>query len=93
MNQRNHHMKIKLILPILFVLALFGACKSTTTVVGNSDTGTLKGNVALVNALGDTLPNYAGATIQIQGTSFQATSNTTGARGKLITCPPAFTMF
>jgi hypothetical protein len=68
---------MKLILPILFLLSVFAACKNTTTVV-ESDTGILQGNVALVTALGDTLPNYAGATIQIQGTSFQATSNPTG---------------
>jgi hypothetical protein len=72
-------MKINPIYAMLLALALFAACKSTTTVVGNSDTGTLKGNVALVTALGDTLPTYAGATIQIQGTSFHTTSNATGA--------------
>ncbi len=70
-------MKINPILSLLITLALFSACKTTTTVV-ESDTGTLQGNVALFTALGDTLPNYAGATIQIQGTSFQATSNDTG---------------
>ncbi len=71
-------MNRKSILSVLLALALLGACKTTTTVVGNSDTGTLQGSVALITALGDTLPNYAGATIQIQGTQFHATSNATG---------------
>jgi hypothetical protein len=70
-------MKIDRICPLLLALILLGACKNTTTVV-ESETGTLQGNVALVTALGDTLPNYAGVTIKIQGTSFEATSNATG---------------
>jgi hypothetical protein len=40
--------------------------------------GTMLGNVALVTARGDTLPSYAGATIQIKGTTFQTTSSATG---------------
>jgi hypothetical protein len=36
------------------------------------------GNIALVTARGDTLQSYAGATIQIEGTTLQTTSSVTG---------------
>jgi len=72
-------MKIQPILFILLAVALIGGCKSaTTTVDANAETGTFIGNVALVDVRGGTLPNYAGATVQIQGTSFQTKSNDTG---------------
>ncbi len=70
-------MKNRSILSTIITLALFGACTNSTTVVENNG-GTLLGNVALVNALGDTLPSYAGAIIQVNGTSLQATSSATG---------------
>jgi hypothetical protein len=76
LNQLKTKMKIQASIFILFAIAIIGGCKSSTTVVDN--TGSLRGNVALVNASGDTLSNYAGATVQIQGTSFQGTSNATG---------------
>ena len=69
-------MKIQASIFILFAIAIIGGCKSTTVV--ENYTGTLRGNVALVDANGDTLLNYAGATAQIQGTSYQATSNAAG---------------
>jgi hypothetical protein len=74
-------MKIERVLSMLITLGLIGACKSTTNVVENtsSDTGTLQGNVALVDVKGDTLLNYSGITIQIQGTQFHTTSNSTGS--------------
>ncbi len=59
----------------LFTIALFNGCKSTTIV---DNLGTFRGTVALISPTGDTLQNYAGATVQIQGTSFQATSNAAG---------------
>jgi hypothetical protein len=70
-------MKIKQTISILFALALVGGCRTTTTDVVN-DLGSFRGNVALVSASGDTLSNYAGATVQIQGTQFQATSVANG---------------
>ncbi len=76
-TQNQLIMKIKPFLSGILALVLLGACKSSTTVVEN-DLGTFHGNVALVNASGDTLTNYSGATIQIQGTQFQATSAANG---------------
>jgi hypothetical protein len=70
-------MKIQASILIIFAIAIIGGCKSSTTAV-DSNTGTLRGNVALFNASGDTLSNYAGATVQIQGTSFNGTSNAAG---------------
>jgi hypothetical protein len=70
-------MKIQPILSSLLVLALFGACRTTTTDVVN-DLGSFRGNVALISASGDTLSSYAGATVQIQGTQYQATSSANG---------------
>lgn len=70
-------MKIQITLSILLALALLGSCKNNT-IVENSDVGSFRGNVALVNAMGDTLSNHAGAIVQIEGTSFQATSNARG---------------
>jgi hypothetical protein len=70
-------MKIQPVLSCILALALFGACKSSTTVV-DDDTGTFRGNVALIDANGDTLPNYSGASVRIQGTTFQATSSVNG---------------
>jgi hypothetical protein len=70
-------MKINSLLPLFLALMLFGACKNGTTVV-ETDTGTFRGNITLFDANGDTLPNYAGATVQIQGTTFQATSSANG---------------
>ncbi|HWF45111.1 MAG TPA: hypothetical protein VG537_10760, partial [Candidatus Kapabacteria bacterium] len=49
-----------------------------STVADNDDLGTLRGNLTLVNVNGDTLSNYAGATVQVEGTSFHAMSNATG---------------
>jgi hypothetical protein len=72
-------MKFHPILSAGLTLALLGACKSSTNVVDNTNSlGTFHGNIALVNAAGDTLSNYSGVTIQIQGTQFQATSNARG---------------
>jgi hypothetical protein len=77
--QKGTTMKFLPILSILLAVALLGSCKSSTsTGESNAVTGTFKGNVALVDARGDTLPNYSGATVSIEGTSFQATSNDTG---------------
>jgi len=72
-------MKFHSILSIFVAVALLGSCKSSTS-TGESTavTGTFKGNVALVDARGDTLSNYTGATVNIEGTSFHATSNATG---------------
>jgi hypothetical protein len=70
-------MKTRIILSLLLGLALVAGCKNTTT-VENSDVGSFRGNVALLTAEGDTLSNYAGATAQIQGTTFHATSNAAG---------------
>jgi len=78
--KKDGMMKYNSILSILVVLALLGSCKSGTSTgeSNNAETGTFKGNVALIKATGDALSSYAGATVQIEGTSFQATSNTTG---------------
>jgi len=69
-------MKIKFVFLSLLAIAIIGGCKNST--VADNDLGTLRGNLALVNVKGDTLSNYAGAMVQIEGTSFQATSNATG---------------
>ena len=67
------------VLSLIVAVALLGSCKSATSnVESNAETGTFKGNVALVNARGDTLPDYSGATVSIEGTLFQATSSATG---------------
>lgn len=70
-------MKRHSILSGLFVLLFLAACKNDT-IVQNTDSGSFRGNVALVSAMGDTLSNYSGVTIRIEGTPFQATSNTVG---------------
>jgi hypothetical protein len=70
-------MNKKPLLSALLALSLLCACKGTTTIVENN-VGSFHGNVALVSAIGDTLSNYAGTTIQIQGTAFQATSIANG---------------
>jgi len=69
-------MKIQASILALFAATLIGGCTTTTTAPTN--TGSIRGNIALFNASGDTLSNYAGVTAQIQGTSFQATSNAVG---------------
>ncbi len=70
-------MRLSILLSVLLATALVGGCKNSTT-VENSDTGMLRGNVALVSAMGDTLLNYAGAMVRIEGTTLQATSTTSG---------------
>ena len=70
-------MKLKLTLSLLAGLTIFGGCKNNT-IVENNDVGSFRGNVALVSAMGDTLSNYAGVTIAIEGTTLQATSSATG---------------
>ncbi|MFI5201720.1 MAG: carboxypeptidase-like regulatory domain-containing protein, partial [Candidatus Kapaibacterium sp.] len=70
-------MEIRITLSLLLGLAVVAGCKNST-IVQNSDVGSFRGNVALINAEGDTLSNYAGATAHIEGTVFQATSNAAG---------------
>ena len=70
-------MKIKFFLSILFGVAFLASCKNNT-IVENTNVGSFRGNVALLNAEGDTLSNYSGATAHIEGTAFQATSNAAG---------------
>ncbi len=70
-------MKIQPILALFLALTLLGACKSSTTVVEN-DLGSFRGNIALIDPNGDTLPNYADAIVQVQGTQYQATSSANG---------------
>ncbi len=69
-------MKNKPILFSILALAMLGSCKSATTIVEN-DVGIIQGNVHLYNIEGDSIPSN-GATISIEGTSFQSTSNTNG---------------
>jgi Carboxypeptidase regulatory-like domain len=70
-------MKIKPILFSIFALALLGACKDSTTIVEN-EVGILRGSVTLYDINGDSLSDRSGATILLQGTSFQTTSQTNG---------------
>ncbi len=70
-------MKIQRILPVFLALALFGACKSSTTVVENEG-GIIRGSVSLYNINGDSLSDHGGATISLQGTSYQGTSQNNG---------------
>ena len=69
-------MKNIAILSSILALALLGACKSATTIVEN-DVGIIQGKVALsVNC--NAFSNDSGATVQIEGTVFSATTNSLG---------------
>ncbi len=70
-------MKIQRILPVFLVLALFSACKDSTTIVEN-EVGILRGSVIIYDVNGDSVSDRSGATISLQGTGFQATSQTNG---------------
>jgi len=71
-------MKIQASILIIFAIAIIGGCKSSTTVV-DSYTGTFEGKLALLAVNANPLPQQGGATIQIQGTPFSATTDTSGA--------------
>jgi hypothetical protein len=76
-TQNQPIMKIKRMLPVFLALALLGACKSSTTVVEN-DVGIIQGKVALSDVLCNPIANASGATVQIQGTGFSATTASNG---------------